>query len=153
MRGGDNGKKMEIGSRGRTNEDGQKIFLKIKKGGWRGAALQGRGQTVGRQGEEPRSSLPGESCLHLRIPNRLAEERVILGIKPRALCMPVTHLTTLLSVQPAACLSAHSQPLQFVIRMSEPASSSCCLRSFLQAAAVHLTSGVFTTFTHDTAHG
>ena len=54
---------------------GKKIFLKIKKGGWRGAALQGRGQTVGRQGEEPRSSLPGESCLHLRIPNRLAEER------------------------------------------------------------------------------
>lgn len=29
----------------------------------------------GGEGEEPRSSLRGESCLHLRIPNRLAEER------------------------------------------------------------------------------
>lgn len=52
---------------------------KKEKKGWGGTReKQPSGDEDGRsggEGEEPRSSLPGESCLHLRIPNRLAEER------------------------------------------------------------------------------
>lgn len=54
---------------------------KKEKKGWGGTReKQPSGDEDGRsggEGEEPRSSLPGESCLHLRIPNRLAEERPV----------------------------------------------------------------------------
>lgn len=60
---------------------------KKEKKGWGGTReKQPSGDEDGRsggEGEEPRSSLPGESCLHLRIPNRLAEESSHTLHRPR----------------------------------------------------------------------